>query len=37
MERTTSSINSSTLCGQLLAKSRLANDQTPSSGLSSGA
>ena len=37
IERMMSSINSSTSCGQLLASSRLARDQTPSSGLSSGA
>ena len=37
MERRTSSINSSTSLGQLLASSRLARDQTPSSGFSSGA
>ena len=37
MERMTSSINSSTSSGQLLASSRLASDQTPSSGLRSGA
>ena len=37
IERMTSSINSSTSIGQPLASSRLASDQTPSSGLSSGA
>lgn len=37
MERMTSSIKSSALKGQPLANSRLARDQTPSSGLSSGA
>ena len=37
MERRMSSINSSASLGQLLASSRLARDQMPSSGLSSGA
>jgi hypothetical protein len=37
MERMTLSINSWTLWGHPLAKARLAKDQTPSSGLSSGA
>ncbi len=37
MEPRMSSINSSTSFGQLLANSRLANDQTPSSGFSCGA
>ncbi len=37
MEPTMSSINSSTSFGQLLANSRLASDQTPSSGFSCGA
>ena len=37
MERRMSSISSSSSLGQLLASSRLASDQTPSSGFSSGA
>ena|SRR5947209_2823383 len=37
IERMTSSINSTTSSGQLLASSRLDSDHTPSSGLSSGA
>ena len=37
MELRTFSINSSTSLGQLLARSRLARDQTPSSGFSCGA
>ena len=37
IERMTSFINSSTFSGEPLASSRLARDQTPSSGLSSGA
>jgi hypothetical protein len=37
MEERTSSISSSTSWGQLLARLRLAGDQTPSSELSCGA